>query len=95
VLDDHRRILFLGVGQDLEQRGQCGSGLSFAKHLISDRCMGVNLCEFLVSTFGLPESCGFVTLACDHVAKGGTLVEKVPLQGRSRVTQGRQILEDP
>jgi hypothetical protein len=34
VLDDHRRVLFLGVGQeDLEQRGQCGRSLGFAKHL--------------------------------------------------------------
>jgi hypothetical protein len=87
--------LFLGVGQDLEERGQCGGGRGFAQHLDSDSCVGVHLRELFVCTFGLPKSCGFITLPLNNVAKGGVLLEKLPLQSRSRATQGRQIFEDP
>jgi hypothetical protein len=76
VLDDHRRILFLGVGQDLEQRRQCGSGLNLAYHLVSDRCVWVHLIEFLVRTFGLSKSGGFIHLALENKAKGGSSLDK-------------------
>jgi hypothetical protein len=91
VLDDRRRILFLCVGQDFEQRRQCGSGLGFADHLISNRCVGVHLLKFLVRTFGLSKSGGFINLALEHKSKGGSLLDKVTFQWRSRVAQRRQI----
>jgi hypothetical protein len=51
----------------------------------------VHLRELFVRTFGLPRSCGFIPLALDNVAKGGVLLEKLPLQSHSRATQGKQI----
>jgi hypothetical protein len=79
----------------LEQRGQCGRSLGFAKHLVSDSCMGVHLLELFVRTFGLSKSGGFITLSRENVAKGGALLDKVPFQWRSRLTQGRQIRAEP
>jgi hypothetical protein len=88
--------LFLGVGQDLEERGSAAAGgRCFAKYLDSNSCVGVHLRELFVCTFGLPKSCGFITLALNNVAKGGALLEELPLQSCARATQGRQILEDP
>jgi hypothetical protein len=88
---------FLVLARTLRRGGKCGGGRGFTEHLLdSDSCVvGVHLRELFVGTFGLPESCGFITLALDNVAKGGALLEKLPLQSRARVTLGRQILEDP
>jgi hypothetical protein len=55
----------------------------------------VHLIEFLVRTFGLAKSGGFISLALENKAKGGSLLDEVPFEWRSRAAQCGQICAEP
>jgi hypothetical protein len=63
--------------------------------LVSDGGVGVDLLEFLVSPFGPSKSGGFIHLAFENKANGGSLLDKMPFQGRARVAQRGQVIAKP
>jgi hypothetical protein len=71
---------FLVLARILSRGGSAaGVGASQSIWYPTGRCVRVHLLELFVRAFGLSKSGGFITWARENEAKGGALLDKVPL----------------
>ena len=57
--------------------------------------MRLHVVKFFIRSLGLAKCSGFVSLALEHQAKGGSLLDEMPLEGRSRMAQRWQVCTKP